>query len=434
MAKGGDRIDGWKAIGGHFGRDRTTAIRWANERGLPVRRVPGGKTATVYALRSELDAWIVSQDEGEVKAEATDAGRLWRMPAIILGLILAGVAIFWLWPARTPAVPLPRDAKVAAIYLQARDDWAQRTSPSLSRAIDGFETVVRSDPGFAPAYSGLADTYLLAREFGSLSNAVAYPKAKRAAERALALDPKLADAHRALGFVSYWWEHDPVGAGRAFRRARDLAPGKAQTHFWYGNILADSGEHGAALRELNAARLADPGSVAIQTDLAWAIWSGGDAKTATQQLTAILARNPDFAAARDCLAVALFAEGDSDGYLREIKQRERLRAEPGMAGYLAALDQARRTGGVTAMQSLMLDRAMLNEADAPFPDHAWAAFVASFAGDRARLLEILALAERQGQKWGSSGFISRIAKRWASDSQISAMLKRRAAPKIEGRG
>ncbi len=52
------RIDGWKAIGNFLGRDRTTAMRWARERGLPVHRVPGGQQGTVYALSSELDDWI----------------------------------------------------------------------------------------------------------------------------------------------------------------------------------------------------------------------------------------------------------------------------------------------------------------------------------------------------------------------------------------
>ncbi|RYD63706.1 MAG: hypothetical protein EOP58_10885, partial [Sphingomonadales bacterium] len=51
-----DRIDGWKSIGAYFGRDRTTAIRWARERDLPIHRIPGGKTGTVFALRHELEA------------------------------------------------------------------------------------------------------------------------------------------------------------------------------------------------------------------------------------------------------------------------------------------------------------------------------------------------------------------------------------------
>jgi TolB-like protein len=57
------RLDGWKAIGNFLGRDRTTAIRWMKERGLPVHRVPGGRTGTVYALRTELNDWLARGDE-----------------------------------------------------------------------------------------------------------------------------------------------------------------------------------------------------------------------------------------------------------------------------------------------------------------------------------------------------------------------------------
>lgn len=52
------RLHGWKAIGNFLGRDRTTAIRWAKDRGLPVHCVPGGRTGTVYALATELDEWL----------------------------------------------------------------------------------------------------------------------------------------------------------------------------------------------------------------------------------------------------------------------------------------------------------------------------------------------------------------------------------------
>lgn len=58
------RFDGWKAIANFLGRERSTASRWARERGLPVHRVPGGQTGTVYALRSELDAWLASDGLG----------------------------------------------------------------------------------------------------------------------------------------------------------------------------------------------------------------------------------------------------------------------------------------------------------------------------------------------------------------------------------
>ncbi len=60
------RLDGWKAIANHLGRERTTAIRWANARGMPVHRVPGGRTGTVYALRSELEAWLAGDRDDAV--------------------------------------------------------------------------------------------------------------------------------------------------------------------------------------------------------------------------------------------------------------------------------------------------------------------------------------------------------------------------------
>ena len=52
------RIDGWKAIAAHFRRDRTTVMRWAQSRGLPVYRVPGGGSGSVFAYVDELDAWL----------------------------------------------------------------------------------------------------------------------------------------------------------------------------------------------------------------------------------------------------------------------------------------------------------------------------------------------------------------------------------------
>ncbi len=52
------RLDGWKMIAAHFRRDRTTVMRWAQTRGLPIKRVPGGGSGSVYAYVHELDTWI----------------------------------------------------------------------------------------------------------------------------------------------------------------------------------------------------------------------------------------------------------------------------------------------------------------------------------------------------------------------------------------
>lgn len=60
MAQNTQIISGWKSIAAHFGRERTTVVRWAQERGLPVHRIPGGRIAKVFAYPCELDHWFES--------------------------------------------------------------------------------------------------------------------------------------------------------------------------------------------------------------------------------------------------------------------------------------------------------------------------------------------------------------------------------------
>lgn len=437
MAQGGGRISGWKAIGGYFGRDRSTVIRWAQDRALPVRYMPGGGKRTVYAMTEELDAWAAGAAAEETPPDPVPQApppprRRWAVRAGIIAVLLFGFATA-IWVALPPraAVDMPADPAVAALYLQGRDHWAQRDAVSLTRAIDELERVTRADPGFAPAFSALADAYLLTREFGSMPDSLAFSRARQAAERALAIDPDLASAHRAMGFVAYWWEHDRADAGGSFRRALDLDPNDGQTRFWYGNILSDNGEHAAARRELDAARLTDPGSIAIATDRAWAVWSAGEAGPAVAQLQSILSRNPNFAVALDCLGIIRLSESNYAAYLDTLHLRQRARVDARLSARNEALDAAMRSGGVPAVQKTLIDFALADERESAFPDHAWAAFVASLAGDRARLLEILRLADRQHQVWGSSGYSERIARRWKDDAEITTLLRRRAPPKIE---
>ncbi len=99
------------------------------------------------------------------------------------------------------------DLNLKGIYF-----YEQRTPESLGRSRDDFSEAIEKDPNYAPAYVGLANTYLLLREYSVMPDAVAYPKAKAAAEHAVALDPKLAPAHASLGFIDF--------SGRGTRRRR----------------------------------------------------------------------------------------------------------------------------------------------------------------------------------------------------------------------
>ena len=322
---------------------------------------------------------------------------------------------------------LPADPELSALYIQARDDWAERTPESLNRAISGLEEITERDPQFAPAFSALADAYLLAGEFGTMADSTTFPKARAAARASLALDPGLAAGHRALGFVTYWWDGDPEAAGRSFRRALVLAPNNAQTHFWYGNVLSDNGHHREALDELNRARLLEPGAVPIQTDLAWARWQAGGQAAAVAALTEIIAAHPDYSAAYDCLADARLSVGDYAGYVVAFAEYARLREDPRLIAFARAQQEALAADGIARLQQLMLREAVSRASLDIGRNHSRAAFIASIAGDRVALLNILADAEAADETWGASGMTRRIRDRWAEDAEVIRLLDRRQA-------
>src|SRR5579862_4506628 len=93
---GAVRIDSWKAIARYLGRDERTVRRWERDRGLPVRRVPGGRGGTVFAYSSEIDAWLERGGGGGNAPEAAGHPRRWALPvagaAVGIALLL-GVAV-----------------------------------------------------------------------------------------------------------------------------------------------------------------------------------------------------------------------------------------------------------------------------------------------------------------------------------------------------
>lgn len=438
-----DRIDGWKSIGAHFGRDRTTAIRWARERDLPVHRIPGGKTGTVYALRHELDLWArgaevapepLKQEEPAAAEAPPVRRRRWARWTLIgaATVVVLATAAFTLpvlnraaMSSRAPApVALPKDPAVAERYLAARDLVAERSAGSLERAIMLLTNVTRRDPDYASGHAALAEALILSREFGIRDDASAFLDARIAARNAIRLDPNLASGYRMLGFIAYWRDRDFAESRAAFERAIKLNPDDPAAHFWYGNVLADHGDQAEALRHLNTARMMQPGSVAILTDLAWAQWSAGEQSRPLATLTGIIQQNPRFAVAYDCLAIIQLEHGDYAGYAASLARFAELRLDKPLAAHAAAVQEALAKDPAAA-QDLILSRA-LNEASAdPNRTYAWPAFVASVARDRSRLLAILRLADQRKERWGDAGLVLRMERRWSNDAEVSRLIKAR---------
>ena len=122
-------------------------------------------------------------------------------------------------------------------YLRGRHFWNLRTNPELRRAIDLFRKAIDLDPTYAPAYSGLADCFIIFADRNDMPPPVAFPQARAAALKALELDPRLAEAHTSLGYVLAAHEWDWSGAEREYRQAIELDRGYPTAHQWYGILL-----------------------------------------------------------------------------------------------------------------------------------------------------------------------------------------------------
>lgn len=325
-----------------------------------------------------------------------------------------------------PALALPAEAATSALFLEASDLVAGRTSDGLERAIGLLQQVVRAAPDYAPGYAALAQAFVLSREFGMRGDAEAFSAARMAARDAVRLAPDMAAGHRMLGFIAYWADRDFASADAHFRRALALDPQDSLSHFWHGNVLADHGDHAGALNALNRARLLQPGSVAIATDLAWAQWSAGQDAVAKAGLAAVVRGNPDFAIAHDCLAHIALTEGDYAGYAHHFARYAALKQNPRLIDEARAVETAMRRG-IPAAQAEIMRQALAAAARDSRRAQAWPALVASAAGDRPQLKAALEDAVRHGARWADAGIMLRLQLAWRHDPEIADLLRRLAA-------
>ena len=149
------------------------------------------------------------------------------------------------------SVPLGSSAALAAArhsYLRALNAWSDGSQAGLDTAVVYLRRATELDTGYAAAYAGLADAYVMLGYFGYRSREEMFPKAKDAALRSMQLDSTLASAHPALAY-ELAWERDFVGANSEFRKAiaaepkyataqgRALDPTYAMAHQWYAILL-----------------------------------------------------------------------------------------------------------------------------------------------------------------------------------------------------
>ena len=189
------------------------------------------------------------------------------------------------------------NAQAYGFYLKGRYYFYQYSPSGWRQAIDHFRRALEADPNFAPAYSGLADTYLVAGAYGYFPPQEALTQGKMAAQKALQLNDNLASAHYALATAYTWYDWDFPRADREFQRALALNPNDALGRNWYGGYLSLLGRHAEAVDQHERARQIEPFSLIANANLARALYWARRYDEAIAQARHTLDLDPKFSVA-----------------------------------------------------------------------------------------------------------------------------------------
>jgi len=226
-----------------------------------------------------------------------ELGDIFRIQAEISRAVYDALNVEVYGAERPRIDPGTRDTEAYNLYLMGRHQFHKRSEESLQSALRFFQQATERDPHFALPYSGLADTYALLSNsgegYGRMPIEESIARAGPLVERALALEPRLAEAHASLGFVNRL-RQDFEGAERALLRALELNPEYPMAHIWLGLTYYDLRRLRDARAEFARACAADPLSPIAGSNMGYAHLKFGEFDAAQEQFRRVIEIAPEF--------------------------------------------------------------------------------------------------------------------------------------------
>jgi serine/threonine protein kinase/Tfp pilus assembly protein PilF len=177
-----------------------------------------------------------------------------------------------------------QNAEAYQLYLKGRYYWNKWTEEGFRKGIDYFQQAIEQDPGYALAYSGLADSYVLLGWNSFLLPKEAFPKAKAAAMKSLRFDENLAEARTSLAAPLWLHDWNWLEAQTEFKRSLQLSPAYPTANHWYAEYLMTMGRHEEAIAKIKHSQELDPLSLIINVAVGWSLYFGRRYDEAIEQL------------------------------------------------------------------------------------------------------------------------------------------------------
>lgn len=259
-----------------------------------VRRDAGRVRITTHLIqtRDQTDLWSRQYDR-ESESLLTLQGEIAQEIADQIQLTLS--------PAKRSTLGRPATVESYAaydLYLKGRYFYNKRTVEGFHQAIEYFSQAIATDPNYARAYAGLADTYALLGGYSMKPQKEYIEKARAAALKALQLDNSLPEAHTSLAVIAQNYDLDWPTAEEEYRRAIQLDSNYATAHHWYAEFLSYQGRFDESFAEIERARQIDPLSLIIAADKGAILFYSRQYPQSIAQLKSVLEMEPNFPRAR----------------------------------------------------------------------------------------------------------------------------------------
>jgi TolB-like protein/Flp pilus assembly protein TadD len=196
------------------------------------------------------------------------------------------------------------------LYMRGRHHFSKRTKTDMLQAIEYYRKATEIDPSFALAYARIAEVYGNLPAYAYISPREVVPLGNAAVQKALEIDPTLAEAHTFRGFLLAAYEWDWNEAERNFKRALELDPNSADAHLRYGQLfLGPNGRLDEALAEMKTAYDLEPLDIVTGGLYAWTYIFAGQKEKALETARKTYDLEPAHPFARYLMAVSYNANG-----------------------------------------------------------------------------------------------------------------------------
>ena len=224
--------------------------------------------------RSRITAQLIRvSDQSHIWAQSFEEapGEMFKLEEDIARRVASEVDVRL--SASAPARPKETSNPEAyRLYMQGRELWSKRSHAELERSIELYQQALKFDPDYARAYAGIADSFNQLGYLGFRPLGYTVPEAQRAAQKALELDPNLAPAHAAIGFINAMWIWNWKEAESQYQRAIELDPSYVPAHHFYALFLASANRLQEADEQMATALRLDPLSASVNAGYAYILF------------------------------------------------------------------------------------------------------------------------------------------------------------------